>query len=322
MTASSVLSRVVLGNSRFLVAPACLIAAVALFSLLSPSFLTWSNAASVLAQASILALLSVGQMFAIATRGFDLSVGANAALASAVAAIAANAFAPAALLIAPVVGLAAGAFNGVMVGVFQLQPIVATLGTLIGLRALALLVTDNGQVVPLDEAGVVTGLAFDSTLWLPPIAWAAFAIATVAALITNKSTIGRRILMLGSNPDGAHLVGVDAKRTLVWAYAVCGALAGCAGLVMTIRAGAGLPTEGSGMELQSIAAAVIGGTALAGGVARVSAVVIGAAFIQTLLTGLNLLGISPFTAEIVVGAVLIGAGMVEVVLRRSTWLTF
>ena len=120
----------------------------------------------------------------------------------------------------------------------------------------------------------------------------------------------------GSNPEAVGLVGVDAGRTHIRAYQICGAFAGLAGVLILLRAGTGLPTDGSGMELQSIAAALIGGTALSGGVARVLPVVIGAAFIQVVLTGLNLLGVSPFIAQIVVGLVIIGSGFLGFVTRR------
>src|SRR6202012_2113789 len=109
------------------------------------------------------------------------------------------------------------------------------------------------------------------------------------------------------------LVGADAGALQIRAYQLCGLFAGLAGALMTARAGAGLPTEGSGMELQSIAAAVIGGTALSGGLANVWAVAAGATFIQVVLTGLNLTGVSPFLAQVAVGAVIIGSGLIDAV---------
>jgi ribose transport system permease protein len=128
--------------------------------------------------------------------------------------------------------------------------------------------------------------------------------------------------MLGSNPEAARLVGVNAVRVHIAAYQICGLFAGLAGAIMMVRAGAGLPTDGAGLELQSIAAAVIGGTALSGGVAAVASVVSGAAFVQSLLTGLNLAGISPFSAEIAIGAVIIGAAMLSFVSSRLSRQTF
>lgn len=303
-------------DGRFLVAPACLLAATALFSATAPRFLSLDNAANVGGQMWVLALLAVGQTFAIATRGFDISVGAVAALSSAVGAMAANALGWPALLVGAGVGLLCGSLNGVLIGRMGLQPIVATLGTLVAAKGVALLVTDDGQVVPLAAADLASRLAFEPIVGLPALSWFALALVAAAAWVLDRFAVGRRILMLGSNPEALQLVGADAGATHLRAYQLCGTFAGLAGVLMTARAGSGLPTEGSGMELQAIAAAVIGGTALSGGIASVWAVVAGAAFIQVLLTGLNLLGVSPFVAQVAVGAVIIGSGLVEYGLRQ------
>ncbi len=303
-------------RGRFLVAPICLLASVLVFGGLAPTFLTAGNASNVLAQLCILALLAVGQMFAIVTRGFDISVGTTAALSSAAGALAANVIGWPGLLAAPLAGYLVGTTNGLLIGALRVQPIVATLGTLIGARSLALLITHDGQAVPVNSALNVTDLAFNPWFGLPPAYWLAFALMAVAAWSLNYTVQGRRIVMLGSNPDAAGLVGINTTLTYVQAYQLCGMFAGFGGLLMTVRAGAGLPTEGAGIELQSIAAAVIGGVALTGGIARVTTVVVGAAFIQTLLTGLNLLGVSPFAAEIAVGTVIISSGLLEHAIRQ------
>jgi ribose/xylose/arabinose/galactoside ABC-type transport system permease subunit len=304
------------GGRRFIVAPLCLAAAIVVFSFTAPEFLTPSNVTNIGTQMWVLALLAVGQMFAIVTRGFDISVGALAALSSTVAAMAANAMGLPGALVGIAVGLLAGTLTGFLIGRLGVQPIVVTLGMLIGLRGVSLLITDNGQVVPLTQAATASQLAFDPILGMPPVAWAAIAAAIIAQVILGGTALGRRLVMLGSNPEAVRLVGVDAGRTHIRAYQICGAFAGLAGVLILLRAGTGLPTDGSGMELQSIAAALIGGTALSGGVARVLPVVIGAAFIQVVLTGLNLLGVSPFIAQIVVGLVIIGSGFLGFVTRR------
>lgn len=304
-------------DGRFLVAPLCLVLAVLAFGAAVPDFASIANLGNILAQMWVLALLAVGQMFALLTRGFDISVGAVAALAGTVAALAANEFGLApGLVLGAATGLACGLLNGLMVGALGIQPIIATLGMLVGARGLALLVTDGGQAVPLAETGLAARLAYDAVLGLPPIAWIALLLVGVAAWILHGSVLGRRIVMLGSNPDGAWLVGIHPARVSAAAYGLCGLFAGFAGILMTLRAGTGLPTEGTGMELQAIAAAVIGGTALTGGVGRVSGVLVGAAFVQVLFTGLNIAGISPFLAGVAVGVVIIGSGLLEYALRH------
>lgn len=301
-------------GARFLVAPASILVAMVLFGLATPGFLTLDNGLSIAGQIWILALLAVGQMFAITVRGFDISVGAVAALSGTLGAMAANAFGLPALLLAVPVGLACGTVNGWLVGRAGFQPIVATLGTLLAVKGLALLITSDGQAVPL-QSGDTAGLAFDAVLGLPPLGWAALACIVLAHVVLRHLVLGRRILMLGSNPEAVALVGGSRWRIEMSAYQLCGAFAGLAGALMTARAGAGLPTEGAGMELQSIAAAVIGGTALAGGRAKVWAVLAGAAFVQVVLTGLNLSGVSPFFAQIAVGAVIIASGLMDTGLR-------
>ncbi|MFK8251893.1 ABC transporter permease [Ancylobacter terrae] len=303
------------GDARFLVAPGAIVVAAALFGLATPGFLTLDNALSIAGQIWILALLAVGQMFAIAVRGFDISVGAVAALSGTLGAMAANLFGLPALLLAVPVGLACGTVNGWLVGRAGFQPIVATLGTLLAVKGLALLVTGDGQAVPLAASGDAAALAFDAVLGLPPLAWAALGCVALAHLVLRHLVLGRRLLMLGSNPEAVALVGGTPWRIEISAYQLCGAFAGLAGALMAARAGAGLPTEGAGMELQSIAAAVIGGTALAGGRANAWAVLAGAAFVQVVLTGLNLSGVSPFLAQIAVGAVIIASGLMDTGLR-------
>ncbi len=300
---------------RLLVAPGGILAASLIFAAIAPGFLSLGNAASIAGQAWVLVLLATGQMFALAARGFDISVGAIAALAGTLAAMAANSFGLAGLLVAPLVGFACGTLNGWLVGRLALQPIVATLGSLVALKGVALLVSDDGQAVPLTEAGHATSLAFDPVLGLPPLAWLALACVLGAQFLLSHATLGKRILMLGANPEAVSLVGADAGALQIRAYQLCGLFAGLAGALMTARAGAGLPTEGAGMELQAIAAAIIGGTALSGGVANAIAVAAGAFFVQVVLTGLNLTGVSPFLAQVTVGLVILGSGLMDTALR-------
>lgn len=300
---------------RLLVAPAGILGASLVFTTIAPGFLSLGNAASIAGQGWVLVLLATGQMFALAARGFDISVGAIAALAGTVAAMTANSFGLAGLLAAPLVGLACGTLNGWLVGRLALQPIVATLGSLVALKGVALLVSDDGQAVALVDAGHATSLAFDPVLGLPPLAWLALACVLGAQFLLSHATLGKRILMLGANPEAVGLVGADAGALQIRAYQLCGLFAGLAGALMTARAGAGLPTEGAGMELQAIAAAIIGGTALSGGVANALAVAAGAFFVQVVLTGLNLTGVSPFLAQVTVGLVILGSGLMDTALR-------
>ncbi len=304
-----------LGSSwpRSSVALVALVLVWCAFGLTVDRFFTLSNLVNVASQMTVLTLLAVGQMFALAVRGFDISVGAVAALSSTAAALAYNQVGAVGMVAGPIVGLLAGTFNGLLVGRLAVQPIVAALGTLIGARGIALLVTDGGQIVVLSDPGAVTWLAYGGWLGLAPLVWLSLGAALLVWLALDFTVWGRRLLMFGSNPEAAALVGIDAARVHVAAYQSTGLFAGLAGFVMLARAGAGLPTDGTGMELQSIASAVIGGTALTGGVASVLGTIVGAGFIQSLLSGLNLSGISPFAAEIAIGAAIIAASSVTLV---------
>lgn len=282
------------------------------FGLVNDHYLTFGNAGSIGLQMSILVLLSTGQMFALTVRGFDISVGAVAALSSVMAALAWNALGPIGLLAGLLTGFAAGTINGFLIARMEVQPIVSTLGMLIAARGLSLLISDSGQVVPITESQAILRIAYGSWFGIAPLTWFALASVAAAACLIRFTLLGRRILMLGSNPDAARLVGMNADRVHIAAFQLTGLFAGLAGLAMLARAGAGLPVDGGGLELQSIASAVIGGTALTGGVASPIGTLLGAAFIQSLSSGLNISGISPFTAEIAIGAVIIAASSVSI----------
>lgn len=301
-------------HSRELLAPVCLLVAAIVLSQQSSKFLTSENAINILGQAAPLAIVALGQMLVIVTRGFDVSVGAVAAVAAVVAATAINAVGFVGVIAAPIVGLAVGMFNGVLVGRFNVQPIIATLGMLSIARGAALWVAD-GTAVSLDD-NPLTALGYGKVAGIPWSFILVIGVLLAVIGVTARLRIGRRLYMLGSNPAAAELVGLDRRRTLLFAYAVAGLLAGLAAVVFLARSGAGLPTEGNGLELTSIAAAVIGGTALSGGIGRPGVVLVGALFIQTLTNGLNLAGTSPFLQEVILGAVIVIAGLTDWVIRR------
>jgi ribose/xylose/arabinose/galactoside ABC-type transport system permease subunit len=304
------------GAGRYAAAPLALVAVWAGFGLANPSFFSLDNALAISGQFGALAIASVGEMLVLVTGGFDISIGAVAALASVAASLAAGGIGPAGLVAAPLVGLACGAANGVLVGAAGVQPIVTTLGMMLLARGLALLASGGSQAVMLPPEIDVSALGYGDILGVPVIALAALAVTGLAWLLTTRLRIGRWFYMVGSNPVSARLVGVPVTRAIVGAYAFCGLAAGLAALIFLGRSGAGLATEGAGLELQAIAAAVIGGTALTGGCGAAPFVLLGAYFIQSLLNGLNLLGISPFVSELALGIVIIAAGLLDFAVRR------
>jgi len=302
---SIILQRLI--HARAMAAIALLLGVWCIFGVINSRYFTLGNAASVALQMSVLVHLSIGQMFALVVRGFDISVGAVAALSSVVAALAWNELGPIGLIAGVLTGLAAGTVNGFLIARANVQPIVTTLGMLIGARGLSLLASGSGQAVLITEPQAMLQLAYGKWFGLAPLVWFTLGSVVLAACLIRFTLLGRRILMLGSNPDAAHLVGVNTMGVHIAAYQLTGIFAGLAGLAILARAGSGLPTEGSGMELQSIASAIIGGTSVGGGIASPLGALAGSAFIQSLGSGLNMSGISPFMTEIAIGATIIAA---------------
>lgn len=311
------MARKSIGKShRYVVAPVALLAVWAVFAIVNPYFLSLSNALNVTAQFAALAIVALGEMLVIVTRGFDISVGAVAALASVVGALAVNAIGPAGLIAMPAVGLACGAVNGLLVAYGGVQPIITTLGMLIFVRGLALWLSGGEQALVLAANDDILSFAYE-TIGGVPVPLILVVLLTLAVTwLVRRVRLGRRLYMVGSNPQSAALVGVPVRSTVAAGYALCGLGAGLAGALYLSRASAGLPTEANGLELQAIAGAVIGGTALTGGSGNPFLVVVGALFIQSLFNGLNMSGVSPFVANLVMGAVIVVAGALDFALRR------
>ena len=183
---------------RFVVAPVCLAAVALIFGILSPRFFTFGNFSSMGGQVSVLGALALGQMFALTVRGFDISVGAVAACSGTLAALAINKVGMIGIVAAPLAGLVFGTINGVLIGPFAIQPIIATLGVMVGTKGFALLISDNGQAVALNDPSGLTDLAYNHWLGLPPVSWALLALTLLCWFLIARTTAGRRILMLGS----------------------------------------------------------------------------------------------------------------------------
>ena len=306
-----------LPDIRYVTGPVALFLLVATMGVVSPGFLSASNFINILSQSTVLYLLALGQMLVIITRGFDISVGAVAALASVVAA---QAVAPLGEINAIIAGVAAacavGVLNGYLITCQGLQPIVVTLGTALLARGVGAGLMEDTTVMPLENDSILVSLAYSAFLGLPLLVWIACALALLSWVITKWLPLGRWLYMVGGNPDAATLVGAPVRSAGITAYALSGTFAGLAGMFLLARSGSAFAIEGAGMELQAIAACVIGGIALSGGIGSVWQALIGALFIQALLNGLNLLGSSPFMSEVVLGAVIVSAGALDYIARK------
>jgi ribose/xylose/arabinose/galactoside ABC-type transport system permease subunit len=286
---------------------AALVLLVLANTLFTANFATADNLWNILLQASPTVLVALGMTMVIATGGIDLSVGSLMAIASALAATRLESGAGVAVLVALIVTTLIGLMNGALIGGFRIQPIIVTLAVLIGGRGVAQVITD-GQLVSFSHAG------FE---WLgrgrigtAPVQ-ALFMLTAVAALrfVTLSTTFGRYVLAIGGNPEAARLAGVRVFRDKVAVYGISGLLAGMAGLIETARLGASDAAKiGLNIELDAIAAVVVGGTPLTGGRATVLGTLIGALVIQVITTSFNMRMI-PYSWSLVFKAAIILAGV-------------
>jgi ribose transport system permease protein len=302
------------------------------FAFGNAAFLSVNNGLTVLLQTSVIGLLGIGMTMVIITGGIDLSVGSVLALSGTAAGLAVKAGipVPAGMAIGVMVGAACGLFNGLVITKMRITPFVATLGMMLIARGLALQLTNAAPVSGLGEAfGVLgNGALFREVetmangfprVIFPGSPYPAILLGVVAlwaAWLLNRRRIGRHIYATGSNEEAARLAGVQTGRTKIMAYTMSGALAGVAGNVLMSRLITAQPSEGVMYELDAIAAAVIGGASLMGGVGNISGTMIGAFIIGVLRNGLNMAGTSAFIQQIVIGFVVIGAVYIDQLRNR------
>lgn len=283
-------------------------------------FLTPRNIVNVLRQASINGILAVGMTFVILTRGIDLSVGSVVALAGVVSASLATTSTTAAALGGPypaliallagiLVGIAAGGLNGLIVSRFNVPAFVATLGMLSAARGLTLLYADGQPVPALTDAYRHIGRGEIFGIPMPIII---FAIVFIIAQWTLTSTkFGRQVYAVGGNPHAARVSGINVNRVKLLVYVIAGALAAIAGMILAARTGSALTQAGIAYELDAIAAVVIGGTSLAGGVGRVTGTLIGALLIAVVNNGLDLMGVESYYQQVIKGGLIVAAVMLD-----------
>ena len=281
-----------------------LVALVVLNALFTPNFATTANAWNILWQVSSVVIVAVGMTIVIATGGIDLSVGSVMAIAGALVATQLGHGIPVAVLAALLGAVAIGTLNGTLVARWKIQPIVVTLATLIAGRGLAQVLSNDGQLVPVRDATFeVLGRGRIGPVPVPVII--AAVVVALAAYALRATPFGRYVLAAGGNPAAARLAGVPVQRTMIMVYAVCGLLAGIAGLLETSRLGASDAAKmGLNIELDAIAATVVGGTALSGGRAVVLGTVVGALVMQVIATSFNMLLI-PYAWSLVLKAAII-----------------
>ena len=284
-------------------------------SLASEHFLTWLNFLNVARQAAPILVIAVGMTFVMATAGIDLSVGSLVALVSVLVVTFFGLGMPTEAVIPAVlaIGLFAGLVNGYFVKL-GLPPFVVTLAMLTTLRGVAFVVSD-GYAIPVKD---------DFVLWLgrgkigpihTPIVLAVI-VAIVGWVVLSKTRFGLYSLAVGGREEAARAMGINVNRVKLAVYGSIGLLGALAGIVLTGRLGNGSPNAGIMLELEVIAATVLGGTSLFGGAATIAGTVAGALFINFVRNGLNLLGVNPFWVQVATGLILLLAVLFNTVVNR------
>jgi ribose transport system permease protein len=296
---------------------------VAVMAGLSPFFLTERNITNLGFQTSIVAVLALGQLLVILTRGIDLSVGAVVALAGVVGGIVAGGEAGGSvsshgalvLLVMVACGAGVGLVNGtVLIGGRVMNPFIVTLGMLSIVRGAALVISDAQTTTGMPQAVQTMGTGLIGPLPVPAVLVAGLAL--LAWMMLTRTQWGRWIYAVGGDPDAARRVGIPVDRVLLSVFVLCGIAAGIAAILVAGRTNAGSPTAGQLLELDAITAVVIGGASFFGGRGSVFNVIAGALIIGVIRNGLNLLDVTPFWQSIAIGVLVIASLEIDVLRGR------
>ncbi|NDV86595.1 ABC transporter permease [Aurantimonas aggregata] len=276
------------------------------FSLASEYFLSLRNALNILDQVTVLGILAIGMTMVIIIGGIDLSVGSVLALSMMMMgwlAKTAGLPLPAAMVLGVATGAACGLVSGSLITFARLPPFIATLAVMSVARGLANILTNGQQIV--GYPSWFTGLATVRHLGFFSVTVTVFILLMIAAgIFLRYRATGRNLFAIGGSPEVARLAGIDVRRYTLVTYAAAGALAGVAAVTMAARLNSSQPSAGLGIELDTIAAVVIGGASLAGGVGSIAGTLLGVLIIGVLRNGLNLVGVSPFFQMVVIGSVI------------------
>jgi len=293
---------------------------IALFiglSIASPNFLTQTNISSVIRQTAVINIMALGMTMIIVAGGIDLSVGSILAFGGLVGTMALERGYPIPVGIA--VGILGGMFwgfvNGLLTTRLKINPFIVTLGTLGIVRGITLIISNGLPVHQIPQGFSYLG---EGTLGgVPFVLWILLICAAAVHIVLEHTKLGRYAFAIGSNPDAAYYAGIPVAFHTTAVYAIGGMLTGLAGMIEASRLMTGQPTAGQGYELQAIAAVVIGGGSLRGGEGTVMGTLVGAFIMGLLANGSDLLGISPYLQQAIIGAVIILAVTVDEVRKRK-----
>ena len=284
--------------------------------ILTPHFLTVSNLLNIVQQTSINAIVAAGMTFVIISGGIDLSVGSIVALSGVTLGALLQGGQPAlvAIPVALAAGIGCGLLNGLLISLGRLPPFIVTLGMMSVARGAALVFTEGRPVSGFGEG--FRWLATGSVGFVPAPVLVMLIVYAIAHLVLTRTTFGRYVYAIGGNEEATRLSGVAVGFHKTAVYCVAGLMSAIAAVVLTARLNSAQPIAGMMYELDAIAATVIGGTSLLGGEGSLGGTLIGALIMGVLRNGLNLLGVSSFLQQIVIGVVIVVAVLVDTTLKR------
>ncbi|MDQ6436112.1 ABC transporter permease [Mesorhizobium sp. LHD-90] len=302
-------------NYRELALGLILVVGVAAIGAYQPVFLAWENISDLLTETSVLFMMALAQMVVILTRGIDLSVAANLALSGMIAALVSQYYPDTPLLLmilaGVITGLVLGLINGGLIAFLGIPPIVVTLGTLAVYRGMIIIIAGGDQVNASEMGAAFQAFPKQVLLGLTSPVWIAIGVSILFWVFLNLTRAGRGLYAVGGNPVAARYCGIDQKKQEMLAYSISGAVAGLCGYLWVARYGVAYSEIANGYELTVIAACVIGGVSIGGGVGSVAGTLLGALFLGIVMTALPVLQISPFWQMAISGAVILAAVVIN-----------
>jgi len=282
-----------------------LILLIIIVSIVNPVFLEIDNIINILRQMSFTFIIGVAMTFILIGAGLDLSVGSVLALGGVISGLALLANLPVwlSIILGILVGVAVGFFNGFVITRFKIPSLIVTLGMMYFARGVVQVLTRGNPVYPLPEKFNFIGQGFIAGI--PVVVIVAAVLGIAAHIVLTYTSFGRAVYAVGGNVETARLSGINVVRVQTWAYVLCGAASGLAGVLTAARLASALSNAGTGMELQVIAACIIGGTSMFGGSGSILGTLIGVAFMSVVANGMVLMKISVYYQSMVIGAIII-----------------
>lgn len=292
-------------DAQFFGLAAFYLALVVIFSLATPNFMSWSNGVNILSNVTVLGIVALGQTLAIVSGGFDLSVSGTLPLGAVAYVLLANAAVPipAAIVLVLALGMVVGVVNGILVNRIGISPLIATLGTLSVTGGLALTLS-RGVTIPMTnfDAGFLSEFAFGRVSWYVLVL---VVLCILVHVLMRYTILGRMIYAVGGNADASRLAGIRVEAVSVTVYTVCAMLAAFAGVVVSSQLLVGSANVGANVALNSVAAVILGGASLLGGVGTIGGTLVGVLILGTIANGMALMMVPSFYQQMANGAILL-----------------